>query len=231
MVSFIHPGISTAQVQPCDVQARGVTGTQLDILGEQKLEFTLRNKDGYMTFIHTFMVSPLKRCSCGLLGMDFLQQVGAKINLTAQVLYIGHYSFPFRCKEPEVSKFQRLINAGQKIIPFLDQEEREVQSVGDLEGTVELGETVTVPQLSVKLTRYRVVIPNDSAVVKVPRNQVVLVDPEGLPDVYMARIVVKLENCNTLSSSNARGVDRWSGNLHWWYVPMISLSPVATVMR
>jgi len=28
MVSLIQPGISKAYVQPCDVQARGVTGTQ-----------------------------------------------------------------------------------------------------------------------------------------------------------------------------------------------------------
>ena len=34
MVSLIQPEISKAQVQPCDVQARGVTGTRLDILGE-----------------------------------------------------------------------------------------------------------------------------------------------------------------------------------------------------
>jgi len=28
MVSLIQPGISKAQLQPCDVKARGVTGTQ-----------------------------------------------------------------------------------------------------------------------------------------------------------------------------------------------------------
>ena len=76
MVSLIQPGFSKAQVQPCDVQARGVTGTQLDILGEQKVEFTLRNKDYYMTFEHTFVISPLIRCSSGILGTDFLQRVG-----------------------------------------------------------------------------------------------------------------------------------------------------------
>jgi len=51
MVSLIQPGISKAQVQPCDVQARGITGTQLEILGEQQVEFTIRNQDYYMTFI------------------------------------------------------------------------------------------------------------------------------------------------------------------------------------
>jgi hypothetical protein len=35
MVSLIQPGISGAHVQPCDVKARGVTGTPLEIVGEQ----------------------------------------------------------------------------------------------------------------------------------------------------------------------------------------------------
>jgi hypothetical protein len=30
MVSLIQPGVSKAQVQSCDVNVRGVTGTQLD---------------------------------------------------------------------------------------------------------------------------------------------------------------------------------------------------------
>jgi len=77
MVSLVQPGISKAQVQPCDVQARGVTGTQLEVLGEQEVEFTLRNKDYCMNFVHTFGVRPLIRCSSGILGMDFLQRVGA----------------------------------------------------------------------------------------------------------------------------------------------------------
>ena len=39
MVSLIQPAVSKACVQPCDVQARGVTGSQLEILGEQEVEF------------------------------------------------------------------------------------------------------------------------------------------------------------------------------------------------
>ena len=76
IVSLFQPGVSKAQVQPCDAQTGGVTGTQLDILGEQEVQFTLRNKDSRMTFVHTFLLSPLKRCSSGILGMDFLQQEG-----------------------------------------------------------------------------------------------------------------------------------------------------------
>ena len=42
MVSLIKSGISEAHVQPCDVQARGVTATQLDIVGEQTVHFWLK---------------------------------------------------------------------------------------------------------------------------------------------------------------------------------------------
>jgi hypothetical protein len=113
MVSLIQPGISKACVQPCDIQARGVTDTQLEVLGEQNVEFVLRNKNYCMTFTHTFVVSPLRRCSSGILGIDFLQQVGAEISLTAQSLYIDRYSFPLRGRESEVSDVRRLINAEQ----------------------------------------------------------------------------------------------------------------------
>jgi len=42
----------------------------------------------------------------------------------------------------------------------------------------------------------------DEAHIKVPRNEVVLVDPESLPRFYMARIVATLD---TMSSVNASG--------------------------
>ena len=67
--------------------------------------------------------------------------------------------------------------------------------MGEWAGTVELAETVTVPPLSVRIARCRVVVRrNASATFEVPRNQEVLVDPEGLPGVYMARIVATLES-------------------------------------
>ena len=88
MVSFIKPDISRAQLRACDVQARGVTGIQLDVLGKQTVEFTIRNKYYYITFVRTFVVSPLKPCSSGILGMDFLQPVRAEISLTTHSLII-----------------------------------------------------------------------------------------------------------------------------------------------
>jgi len=193
MVSLIQPAVSRACVQPCDVQARGVTGTQLEILGEQEVEFILRNNDDWKSFKHTFVISPLRRCSSGILGMDFLQRVGAEISLTTQSLCIDRYSFPLRGRESEVSDVRRLINAEQTEPLSPDQEERGVGFVGDWEGTVELAETVTVPPLSVRIARCRVIRRDDPMVGKVPRNQEILVEPGGLPGVYMARVVATLQ--------------------------------------
>jgi len=137
MVSLIQTGISKEQVQPCDVQASGVTGRQLDILGKQKVEFNLRSSNGDTTFVHTFVVSHLNRCSSGILGVDFLQRVGTEISLTAQLLYIDRYSFPLRGQEREVSEVQRLINAGQTGSLSPNQKEGD-ESVRAWEGTVEL---------------------------------------------------------------------------------------------
>jgi len=203
MVLLIQPGISRAQMHPCDVEARGITGTQLYVKGEQKIEFVIRNQDEYMTFVHTFIVSPLKRCSSGILGMYFLQQVGAEISLTTQSLNIGSHTFPLRGRERGVSPVRRLITAGSEGSLSLDQEERENGPVGDWEGTEELAEAVTIPPLSVRIARCRVVRRADSAIVKVPRNQEVLVDPEGLPGVYLARVVATLDS--NVSSMNASG--------------------------
>ena len=145
MVWVIQPGIGRAQVQPCDVRASGITGTQLEVLGEQEVEFTLRNQEYSGSFVHTFLVSPVKPCSSGILGMDFLQRVGAEIILTAQLLHIGHHSFPLRGQQSGVWTVQRLINGGQKGPSGPGKEECENESGEDWEGTVQLAEAVTVP--------------------------------------------------------------------------------------
>ena len=138
-------------MQPCDVQARGVTGTQLEILGEHEIEFIRHER-----LLHDFCsyIYSMKCCSSGILGMDFLQHVGAEISLTAQLLNVGRYSFPLRGREWEVSTVQRLINARSEGLTSLDQEEGESEPVGDWEGTVEVAEAVTVPPHSVRIARF-----------------------------------------------------------------------------
>jgi hypothetical protein len=87
-VSLIKPTVSEAQVRKSQVQARGVSGTNLEILGVQDVKFTIGFPSGGMAFIHPFVVCPLEICSAGILGLDFLQRVGAEISLTDNSLTI-----------------------------------------------------------------------------------------------------------------------------------------------
>jgi hypothetical protein len=76
--------------------------------------------------------------------------------------------------------------------------------VEDGEVTVELAETVTLPPLS-GIARCRVVRRGDSKGVKVPLcSEAVSLDPEGMPGIYVARIVTTLYVSNVESSSNAK---------------------------
>jgi hypothetical protein len=192
MVSVVQPGVSKAQVQPCDIQARGITGTQLELTGEKEINFVMLHEFGHKVFTHTFLVSPLMRCSSGILGMDFLHLEGAEISLADRVLNIGLCSFPLNGREQVSPTVWRLINAKLKGLPNSGREEEGHEPVKDWEGTVELAETVTVPPLSVRIARCRVVRRNDSTVVKVPQD--VLVDHVGgLPGIYLARVVATME--------------------------------------
>jgi len=109
--------------------------------------------------------------------MDFLQRVGAEISLTTQSVNIGRYSFPLKRREQGHLTVQRLINAELRGPPHPDSEERNSEPVEDWEGTVEPAESVKIPPLSARIALCRVVRRDDSTVIKVPRNQEVLVDP------------------------------------------------------
>jgi hypothetical protein len=199
---MVDTGATISLIQPRISRAKSVTGTQLEVIGQQRIKFTLRSKNYFKTFVYTFIVSPSIRCSSGIHGMDFLQEVGARISLTDQLFYIGHYSFPLRGQEQGVPRAQRLINAELEGSLSLDKEKTGSESVGDWVGTVELTETVMVPPLSVRIARCRVVRRDSSTVVKVPRYQEIMVDAfVDLPGIYIARIVATLE---LMSSSNAR---------------------------
>jgi hypothetical protein len=80
-------------------------------------------------------------------------------------------------------------------------------------GTVELAETVSVPPLSGRIARGRVVRRGDSADFKAPPKYELMVEPvkRCLPGIYLARIVATV-NCkvDNIISSDARGKSRRS---------------------
>jgi hypothetical protein len=126
-----------------------------------------------------------------------LLRIWVEISLTAQLLYIDRYSFPLRGQETEVSEVQRLINAGRTESLCLYQEEEGDEPVRNWEGIIELAETVTVLPLSGRIARCRVIGLVDSMVDKVPLcNEAVSLDPEGLPGIYVARIVATRDVCD-----------------------------------
>jgi hypothetical protein len=131
--------------------------------------------------------------------MDFLQRVGAEISLTTQLLHIGRHSLPLRGQVSGVSTVSVWPKRGRKDQPALARRNMRMSFWEDWEGTVELAEAVTVPPLSVRIARCRVIRRGDSEVVKVLRNQEVLVDPEGLRGVYLAWLVATLESGDIMS--------------------------------
>jgi hypothetical protein len=86
--SLIKPTISEARVRKSQRQARGVSGTKLEILSVREVRFIIGFPNKSMTFIHSFIKCPLENCSAGILGLDFLQRVGAEISLTDNSLTI-----------------------------------------------------------------------------------------------------------------------------------------------
>lgn len=88
-------------------------------------------------------------------------------------------------------------------MPDPDKEESEFGPGEDWEGTVELTEAVTVPPLSARIARVRVVRRGSPMIVEVPRSQAVLLEPEGLPGVYMTRILATLDNDDASNTSSS----------------------------
>jgi hypothetical protein len=73
-VSFIKPTVCEARARKSQLHARGVSGTNLEILGVQEVKFTIGFLNESMASIHLFRVFPLEICSAGILGLDFCSE-------------------------------------------------------------------------------------------------------------------------------------------------------------
>jgi hypothetical protein len=71
-LSIFKPGVSSAEIVPTNQVARGVTGNLLEIIGSQKVVFTLGTK----AFDCEFMVAPLDVEYSGIFGTDVLRHGG-----------------------------------------------------------------------------------------------------------------------------------------------------------
>ena len=86
-VSLIKPGVSHNKIRTTSLAPFGVTGDELEIKGEQEVEFCCNNQN----YKHQFYVCSLPTDADGIIGMDFLLAVSAKLDLEKQELRMLKY--------------------------------------------------------------------------------------------------------------------------------------------
>ena len=84
-VSLIKPGVSNNKVEVVSIVPFAVTGHELEVQGVQKIEFYCNNQK----YWHRFYVCSLPTDADGIIGMDFLAMVNAKLDLKTQELIMS----------------------------------------------------------------------------------------------------------------------------------------------
>ena len=82
-VSIVQLGVSERDVQKPDLEPYGVTEDVLDVRGRQSVSLALKGSE----FEHSFLVCPLPTSAAGLLGAEFLRQIGANIDLNSGKIF------------------------------------------------------------------------------------------------------------------------------------------------
>jgi hypothetical protein len=76
-ISILRPGVSKSEVRQTDMRPYGITGETHDVKGRQAVSFVLGGRE----FNHQFLVCSLPTDAEVLLGMDFLKESGAIVDL------------------------------------------------------------------------------------------------------------------------------------------------------
>jgi hypothetical protein len=76
-ISLIQPGVYSSEVNPNNVSPFGVTGKELEIQGIQEVTFHLNGRK----FSYQFCVCSLPTEADGIIGMDYLAEKNADLNL------------------------------------------------------------------------------------------------------------------------------------------------------
>jgi hypothetical protein len=84
-VSVMKPGIAMSEVRTTHITAMGITGNTLRVLGTQDVMFTVGNKN----FTHEFLIAALDAEYSGILGVDVLRHMGARVGLRTSTLLLG----------------------------------------------------------------------------------------------------------------------------------------------
>jgi hypothetical protein len=84
-LSLVKPAVNQAEVRPKELAARGITDTKLKSVGTQEIEIQLGNR----VYTHEFLVTHLDVEYSGVLDIDILKLIEAKVDLCSSGLIIG----------------------------------------------------------------------------------------------------------------------------------------------
>jgi hypothetical protein len=99
-LSILKEGISNTEIFPTEQAAKGVTGNLLEILGIQNAEFKL----GKTKFCFEFVTAPLDVEYSGVLGVDILKYMEARVDLRTNELVVGKTRYPLRGLEANIGE-------------------------------------------------------------------------------------------------------------------------------
>jgi len=106
-ISIMQPSISRRNVQVTTLEPYGVTGDVLDIRGQQSVTFLLNGSE----FTHSLVCS-LPAKAAGLLGTDFMDRLGAKIDFEC-----GKMSFAGIDRVPQVNSVSSIGHVVLTVFP------------------------------------------------------------------------------------------------------------------
>lgn len=107
-ISIFRPGVSNSEITPTTQVARGVTGNLLEIVGSQRVEFTLGEK----AFDCEVMVAPLDVEYSGIFGVDVLRHMGAMVDFRRNEVIVGESRY--RLQGGKVQPGEVLTSRSQK---------------------------------------------------------------------------------------------------------------------
>jgi predicted aspartyl protease len=88
-LSMIKPGIINTELRPTSTATRGITATKLKTNGTQNVTFKVCKR----TYDHDILVAPLDAEYSGILGVDALRRMEARVDFRTSTLVLGRTSF------------------------------------------------------------------------------------------------------------------------------------------
>ncbi|KAJ4430800.1 hypothetical protein ANN_19391 [Periplaneta americana] len=200
-VSLIKPTVSSALITESDVVIRGANGQKVKTFGTQTVKFLM----GSEQFEFKFVISDIRISAAGIIGMEFLRYVGARIDVQSNSLVIGRQTVTLINTDLQSCNVASVSGKSGSVSAMASQSSDHDQL--DWSGPILLAESVVLPPHTVKIVRGKVMGRHNLSC-NPKTSQVLLVEPtsdqDGLPGIHVARSISQLGNFRTIVN-DARG--------------------------